>query len=196
MLARNLILKICANLIDFLNKIIFSEDFLSCHRRSPKDFVRTRRLPFHHMIFFLMNMIKGSFQDELDYFFKAINAEDVCSRTVTKSAFTKARKKLSHQAFIALGQNLISFFYEHFPCRKWNGFRILAIDGSTIKVPRTKACADHFGSWNPAKGEACPVARISTLFDVQNGMMVDALVSPKEKGERALSSPLDKGEKL
>lgn len=187
MLARNLLLKMCANLIDFLNKIIFSEDFLSRHRRSPKDFVRIRQLPFHNMIFFLMNMIKGSLQDELDYFFKAINAEDVCSRTVTKSAFTKARKKLSHQAFIALGQNLISFFYEHFPCQKWNGFRILAIDGSTIKVPRTKACADHFGSWNPAKGEACPVARISTLFDVQNGMMVDALVSPKEQGERALA---------
>jgi hypothetical protein len=66
MLARNLLLKICANLIEFLNKIIFSEDFLSRHRRSPKDFVRERLLPFHNMIFFLLNMIKGSLQDELD----------------------------------------------------------------------------------------------------------------------------------
>jgi hypothetical protein len=187
-LAQNLRLKICANLIDFLNKIIFSEDFLSRHRRSSKDFVRERLLPFHNMIFFLMNMIKGSLQDELDYFFKAVHAEEVSTRTVTKSAFTKARKKLHHDAFVELGRNLVSFFYDHFPCRKWKGFRILAIDGSTIKVPRTKACADHFGAWNPAKGEACPVARISTLFDAQNGIVVDALIRPKEQGERSLAA--------
>jgi len=188
MLARNLRLKICANLIEFLNKIIFSEDFLSRHRRSPKDFVRQRLLPFHNMIFFLMNMIKGSLQDELDYFFKAVHAEEVSTRTVTKSALTKARKKLHHQAFIELGRNLVSFFYDHFPCRRWKGFRILAIDGSTVKVPKTKDVADHFGSWNPAKGEACPVARISNLFDPLNGIVVDALISPKVRGERALAA--------
>ncbi|MEW6003610.1 MAG: IS4/IS5 family transposase, partial [Nitrospirota bacterium] len=127
-----------------------------------------------------MNMIKGSLQDELDYFFKALRTEDVPIRTVTKGAFTKARKKLSHQAFIELGRNLVSFFYNHFPCRKWKGFRILTIDGSTIKVPRTKEVADHFGTWNPAKGEACPVARISHLFDVLNGIVIDALIRPKE----------------
>src|SRR5665647_2874617 len=143
-LAQNLRLKICANLIDFLNKIIFSEDF-----------VRERLLPFPNMIFFLMNMIKGSLQDELDYFFKAVHAEEVSTRTVTKSAFTKARKKLHHDAFVELGRNLVSFFYDHFPCRKWKGFRILAIDGSTIKVPRTKACADHFGALNPGAKRHC-----------------------------------------
>jgi len=188
MLARKLLLKICANLIEFLNKIIFSEDFLSRHRQSEKDFIRDRLLPFHNMIFFLMNMIKGPLQDELDYFFKAIHAEDISTRTVTKSAFPKARKKLHHQAFSELGRSLVSFFYEHFLCRTWIGFRLLAIDGSTAKVPRTEDCADHFGTWNPAKGEACPVARISNLFDVLNGMVVDAVIRPKEHGERSLAA--------
>jgi hypothetical protein len=187
-LARNLLLKICAKLIEFLNKIIFSEDFLFRHRHSQKDFVRERLLPFHNMIFFLINMIKGSLQDELDYFFKAVHADEVSGRTVTKSAFSKARKKLHHQAFIELGQNLVSFFYRHFPCRKWQMFRILTIDGSTVKVPRTKQIADHFGAWNPAKGEACPVARISHLFDALNGIVVDALIRPKEQGERSLAA--------
>jgi len=185
--AQNLFLKICAKLIRYLNKIILSEDFISRHRRSPKDFIRERFLPFHTMIFFLMNMIKGSLQDELDYFFKAVHAEEVSERTVTKSAFTKARKKL-HQAFIELGRNLVSFFYHHFPCRKWKEFRILAIDGSTVKVPRTKDVADHFGTWNPAKEENCPVARISNMFDVLNGIVVDAVISPKKQGERSLAA--------
>lgn len=187
-LARNLLLKICANLIEFLNKIILSEEFLSRHRRSPKHFVRERLLPFRNMIFFLMNMIKGSLQDELDYFFKALCARDIAIRTVTKGAFTKARKKLSYQAFIELGRHLASFFYAHFPCRKWKGFRLLAIDGSTGKVPKTKEVADHFGAWNPAKGDACPVARISQLFDALNGIVVDALIRPKKQGERLLAA--------
>ena len=144
MLARNLLLKICANLIDFLHKIIYSEDFLSRHRQSEKNFIRNRILPLHTMILFLMNMIKGSLQDELDYFFKALHAEEISVRTVTKSAFSKARKKLHHQAFIELRQNLVSFFHQHFPCRTWAGFRLLAIDGSTVKVPRTDDCACHF----------------------------------------------------
>jgi len=140
------------------------------------------------MIFFLMNMIKGSVQDELDHFFKAVHASEVSERTVTKCAFTRARKKLHHQAFIELGRELVSFFYDHFPSRKWKGYRILAIDGSTIKVPRTKECADHFGVWNPAKGEACPIARISTLYDTINGIVVDAVIRPKEQGERTLAA--------
>lgn len=186
--ARNLLLKICAKLIEYLKEIIFSEDFISRHRKSQKDFTRERLLPFHTMIFFLMNMIKGSLQDELDYFFKAAHAEDVSVRTVTKGAFTRARKKLHYQAFIELGRNLVSFFYHHFPCRKWKEFRILAIDGSTVKVPRADDVADHFGAWNPAKGEACPIARISHLFDVLNGIVVDAVISPKKQGERSLAA--------
>ena len=156
LLARDLLLKICANLIGILNKIIFSEDFISRHRRPQKAFVREPLLPFNNMLFFLMNMINGSLQDELDYFFKAVHSEEVSAKTVTKSALTKARKKLHHQAFIELGRNLGSFFYDHFPCRTWKGFRILSIDGSTIKVPRTKDFADHFGAWNSTKGEASP----------------------------------------
>ena len=187
-MVQDLLLKICAKLIEYLKKVIFSEDLISRHRQSQKDFSRERLLPFHTMIFFLMNMIKGSLQDELDYFFKAVHAEEVPGRAVTKGAFTKARKKLRHQVFIELGQNLVSFFYHHFPCRKWKVLCVLAIDESTVKVPRTKDVADHFGVWNPAKGEACPVARISHLFDVLNGIVVDAIIGPKEQGERSLAA--------
>jgi hypothetical protein len=73
-----------------------------------------------------------------------------------------------------LGRKLASFFYHRFPCRTWKGFRVLAIDGSTIKIARTKDCADHFGPCNPVKGEECPLARISTPVDTINGNVVEA----------------------
>ena len=187
-LARNLLLKICANLIEFLKEIIFSPSFLERHRRSPRDFVRERLLPFHNMIFFLTNLIKGSVQDELDYFFKAIHGKDIAERNVTKSAFTKARRKLRHQAFIELGQSLISFFYDHFPYRRWQEFRVLTIDGSTLPVPKTEEAALHFGIWHSKGGDHCPMARISHLFDALNGITIDALISSKDKGERILAA--------
>jgi len=187
-LAQNLLLKICANLIGFLKEIIFSPTFLERHRRTSKDFIRERILPFHTVIFFLTNLIKGSIQDELDYFFKSLQEKNIAERNVTKSAFTKARKKLRHQAFIELGQHLISFFYDHFTYRRWNGFRLLTIDGSTLQVPRSEEVAAHFGMWHPNGGGKCPMARISYLSDALNGVTIDALICPKEIGERILAA--------
>jgi hypothetical protein len=62
----------------------------------------------------------------------------VAKNTVVKSAFTKARKKFSYTAFIELNEQLIKDTEQVFPLKKWKGFRLVAIDGSTIKVPNSK----------------------------------------------------------
>lgn len=185
-LAWKVLSELCANLVKFLKEIITSEEFLARHRQSDKNFIRNRIIPFPVLIFFLMNLIKGSLQDELDYFFKALSNFDVAARIVTKSAFCKARKRLNNTAFIELTEKLVTFFYSHFPYRKWHGFRLLAADGSTVKVPKTQSVADHFGAWNPAKGDPCPLARISFLFDPLNKLKLHAVISPKANGERNL----------
>lgn len=186
MLARNLLCEVCANLIDFLKKIIFSENFLSSNKKSSKNFTRNRILPFHHIIFFLMNLLKGSCQDELDYFVKAINHSESFVRKVTKSAFCKARKKLKFEAFTKLNMEAVNYFYDHFSPKKWFGFTLLAIDGSTVKIPRTFEVEEHFGVWNANSQSPCPLARISQMYDVLNKITVDAIISPKATGEREL----------
>ena len=188
MLARNLLSNMCAGLIDFLKKIISSEDFIKQYRQSPTDFIRQRKLPFSMLIFFLMNLIKGSYQDELDHFFKAIFNFDVAKRIVTKAALTKARLKLKYEAFLDLNSNLIEHFYENFEPQKWNGFTLLAIDGSTVQLPRIEAIANHFGAWKPRQGGKCPMARVSQMFDPLNRITVDAIIEPKETGERELAA--------
>jgi len=188
LLARNLLSNMCAELIDFLKKIINSEDFIKQHRQSPTDFIRQRKLPISMLIFFLMNLIKGSYQDELDHFFKAIFNFDVAKRIVTKAALTKARLKLKYEAFLNLNSSLIEHFYENFQPQKWNGFTLLAIDGSTVQLPRIEAIANHFGAWKPRQGEKCPMARVSQMFDPLNRITVDAIIEPKETGERELAA--------
>lgn len=186
LLAWNLPCEVRANLIDFLKKVIFSDKFLTSNKISSKNFIRNRILPFHTIIFFLMNLIKGSYQDELDYFFKAINHSESFVRKVTKSAFCKARKKLKSEAFTKLNMEAVNYFYDHFTPKKWFGFTLLAIDGSTVKIPRTAEVEKHFGLWNANSQNPCPLARISQLFDVLNKITVDAIISPKAIGEREL----------
>jgi hypothetical protein len=187
-LARNLIFNTCAKAIEFIRQIIFSPEFVARHRKNKNDFTRQRKLPFHVLIVFLINIVKGSYQDELDKFFKTIFRFDVAQRVVSKAALSKARMKLKFEAFVELNLQLISYFEKHFRPRLWFGFRLLAIDGSTTKLPMTDDVAQHFGVWNVRQGAPSTMARISQLFDVLNKMTVDAIINPKRIGERELAA--------
>ncbi len=80
----------------------------------------------------------------------------------------------------------VNYFYDRFSPKKWFGFTLLAIDGSTVKIPRTTEVEKHFGVWSVNSQNPCPLARISQMFDVLNKITVDAIISPKAIGEREL----------
>ncbi|MBW2304380.1 MAG: IS4 family transposase [Deltaproteobacteria bacterium] len=188
MLARNLIFNICADAIEFIKRIIISPSFICRHRQHQNDFTRQRKLPFHVLIVFLINFVKGSYQDELDKFFKTVCRFDVARRIVSKAALSKARMKLKFEAFIELNQHLINYFEKHFKPRTWLGFRLLAIDGSTLRLPSSETLAQHFGVWNSRLGVSSPMARVSQLFDVLNKITIEAIIKPKDIGERELAA--------
>ncbi|VEN73913.1 transposase [Candidatus Desulfarcum epimagneticum] len=186
--ARILLCKICANLFKNLNKIIHSHDFLQKHRFSEKDFQRNRLLTFPTLIHYFLSLPKGSYQDELDRFYKTMLHLDGFERMVSKAALCKARKKLKHEAFIELNRLSNRFFYENMSPETWRGFNLLAIDGSTLALPHEKEITDHFGVLKPTKGKPRPMARISQMFDVINKTTIHAAISPLENGERELAA--------
>lgn len=188
MLARNLIFNTCAKVIKDIHQILTSPDFVARHRQHQKDFTRQRKLPFHFLIVFLVNFVRGSYQDELDGFFKTICRFDVAKRMVSKAALAKARMKIKFQAFVELNMHLVSLFEKYFTPRVWFGFRLLAIDGSTVRLPMTDAIARHFGVCNGRQGAPSPMACVSQLFDVLNKISVDASIKPKGIGERELAA--------
>ena len=187
-LAQNLLSKICAKTIEFLRETAKSQDFISRHKQNPTDFTRERKLPAHSLIALLLSLLRGSYQKELDRFFHILGCSDAPSRVVTKAALTKARMKLKYQAFIELNHRLAAFFEHHFTVKTWNGFRLLATDGSTVRLPHTEDIQKHFGSWKVRRGKPSPMARISQLFDTLNKITVDAIISPKHIGERELAA--------
>ena len=63
-------------------------------------------------------------------------------------------------------------------------FRLLAVDGSTGRLPNTEAVDQHFGR---PSGSGVPLARFSRLYDVLNHVVVQADMAPYRMGERELA---------
>lgn len=176
-------------LIESIKNLIFSEEFRTGHKKNNRDFLRDRILPFPDLIFFLLNMNNKSYQDELDRYFQVVRHEEVAERILYKGNLSKARAKLKFEAFVGLNDHLVNFYYDHFPFESWYGMTLLAIDGTTLRIPHEPEIPDHFGVWHSTMGEKpCPKARASQMFDVLNKITVDALIKPKSFGERELAA--------
>jgi hypothetical protein len=186
-LARKVLSNICANLIEFVQKIIFSQDFIKRNRRQDSDFIRERKLPFSTLILYFCNLIKSSYQPELNKFWKILSGTEVAVNVVSKAALCKARKKLKYEAFVELNTETVNYFNEHADPLTWNGFFLKAVDGSTVKLPNFPEIIEHFGAWNPRLGNPVPMARISQLFDPLNKITHHAIIAPKSRGERELA---------
>ena len=148
------------------------------------DFTRSRKLPLPSVVAMLLNLRKGSIGDELDRFFEIVHDEPLAD-SVTPSAFCQARKKLNPDALIALDRRLLGGFDEHFAPRLWHGFRLLAVDGSTARLPNADDVLAVFGP--PPAGSSVPLARLSRLYDVLNDVVVVADIEPYSVGERVLA---------
>src|SRR3954451_10402992 len=116
-----------------LHDLINDPGFIARHRCSETDFTRQRALPFPVVVLFLLNLIQGALQRELDEFFQVLHGTDLADRVVTKSAFCAARQKLKPTAFIELNRHLVRRWYHEAPVRRWHGLDVRAVDGSTLK---------------------------------------------------------------
>jgi len=134
------------------------------------------------LVSFLLNLRKGSNQDELDRFFEVLWGQPL-AESVSKSALTQARAKLSESAFEELNRLLVNNAARALPMRRWHGFRLLAVDGSIFLLPNVPAIVEAFGQ----VGEVTPQARFSRLFDVLNHVAIGADVEPLSTAERVLA---------
>jgi hypothetical protein len=187
-LAQNLLSKTCANIIEYIQKIIFSQDFIERNRNQKPDFSRNRKLPLSTLILYFCNLIKSSYQPELNKFGKILSGAVVAQNVVSKAALCKARKKLKSEAFIELNTKTVQYFNEYANPLTWHGFSLKAVDGSTVKLPNFPDIVEHFGAWNPRQGDPLPMARISQLFDPLNGITHHAIIAPKSMKERELAA--------
>lgn len=90
----------------------------------------------------------------MDQFFSKVNQEDFHIRSVTKSAFSKARAKLKYTAFTSLMHSTLKLFYQQAPVENWKGFRLLAVDGSHLNLPNHASVDREFETFGQKSKQA------------------------------------------
>lgn len=102
--------------------------------------------------------------------------------TITASAFSQARKKLKHTAFVELNDDIVSLYYKEKECKRLCGLRILAFDGSHLTLPDTEEIKRAFGTrtvgnhTHQALGEYSR-AIFEACYDVLNNIAVVSVLA-------------------
>lgn len=110
-------------------------------------------------------------------------------RFVTQSAFSQARLKIKPEAFKVLSDDCTDFFYRHYNIKKWHGFRLVAIDGSELMLPKNKETVKEYGEYTTNfMNNKIVLARLSKAYDVLNELTLDARLSNKKTGEHSLAN--------
>jgi hypothetical protein len=172
------------NITDELN----DKEYVSRSKDGQKGvFSRDRKLTFKYLVMFIISA-KGALQRELDRFFKSVSDKEFNIRKVTKSAFSQSRSKLNPWAFVRLNEIVVNTFYERNLINTWKGFRILAVDGSRLILPRHKTIIEEFGEhmMGPKADSPRSIALISMLYDVLNHVTIDAQMAPYSDSEKDL----------
>jgi len=136
----------------------------------------------------MLNMLRKSLAIEIENFFTFLGKKSTTSK-FTKSAFVQARKKIKPEVFKHLSDTLVKEFYtdNDLAIKKWNGFRLLAVDGSRITLPVTKELKSYYGETKNQSSTSIVQARCSVLYDLENNYVLDGILSPLKSGERALA---------
>lgn len=166
------------------------ESFIARYRRTSQDFTRNRILTFRTLAVLLMAKGNKSLQLALNEYIPKLKRTE---HTVSNAAYSKARSKLSHGAFIELNQAaVVRTMYEDGDYKTWQGFRMLAVDGSKLILPKSDDTRAEFGiiayrrEPNGITGEHC-YARTSVLYDVLNRVVLDAVIAPVARSETTLA---------
>jgi hypothetical protein len=147
------------------------------------DFSRKRKLDFETTILCILSMESGSLKKELYEFF----GHDL--EMPTSSAFVQQRGKLLPDTFEVLFRE----FNSKFPCEKmYNGYRLLACDGSALNIAHDPKDTDtYFQSKPDCKG--FNQLHLNALYDLCSKRYVDARIQPgrKENETLAMTQMLD-----
>jgi hypothetical protein len=156
-----------------------------------EHFTRNRKQPFTATLLFMFNLLRRSLAIEIDGFVRYLNdrLSSGGTRHFTTSAFIQNRKKIDPAVFSHLSGVIIDNFYtpENGALNYLNGIRVLAVDSTKLTLPCTAELKKCYGVMKNQTSVEVVQARASVLYDVLNGLALDATIDSLKKGERELA---------
>ena len=176
--------KIIEELKYFLETVSSDPGIRKLVTQGETDFSRERKLPLNRIAGIIVNLPKRSLSIEIQEFFDSLGKGLESS---TKGAFSLQRTKLQALFFQVWNQWLVKCFYEHYGTRvkRWRGFRLLAVDGSTAYLVNKKDVIEHFGTQDN-QHVSIPMARVMQIQDILNDITVWGDIRPIHETEQSI----------
>ena len=180
-------INICKNIIQSIRDYITNPDNLDAYREKNR-FVRKRKLSIFHVIMYLLFTSKASMYQNL--FRIRTELKKLEFPDVSKQALSKARQSIHPDLFLSLFNISVDSFYSQLPQRRtWNGYHLLAVDGSKLELPNSKSNFEFFGEMftypNPERRFTSGLASI--IYDVLDDYIVHASLNPYLTSERTVA---------
>ena len=148
-------------------------------RMKPTYFTQTRKMNFTELVYYILHPGKESTRLGLTRFFAMLGKEG-CG--MSEQAFSKARSHFSHWPFEKMVRVTTQEEYHSEDARRWNGYHLFAIDGTTVALPDKPSLCNAFGGSGRKKDSA--TASASILYDIENDWIADAAIDPYPTVER------------
>lgn len=165
------VIKEIAKMVKTIERMLESAEYISKVRKKESNFTRNRKLVFKELVVFILTLPKKTLTIELNNYF-VDNKKKSDQVIVSKQAFSVARQKVDEVVFKDIIDITVNTRYESEYVNLYKGYRILAEDGSTEKLPEKKELIDYFGVQSNQIKDV-PMARISIIVDVLNDIIID-----------------------
>ena len=149
-----------------------------------KDFTRDRKLTFETVMHLLISMGGNSIYKEL------LESLGYNVQTATTSAFTQQRDKILSLAFEFL---LHEFTEQHTVLKKYQGYRLLAVDGSDLHIATDPNDPNTYYQAKP-DSKGYNLLHLNAMYDLKNRLYVDSITQPSklQNEKKALNDMIDR----
>ena len=132
-------------------------------RNPRKDFTRDRKLPLNTMLRIIIHMQGGTLKEGLDHYDAGVD--------VTTSAFIQQRDKILPEMF----ETIFHKFCKHLECGNlYKGYRLLAVDGSTITIATDKNSDTYV--YHENGNFEYNAFHLNAMFDLLNKYYTDVVI--------------------
>jgi len=113
-------------LLEKASVLICSKEFCEKHKTTESSFTRLRCMGFSKVVGLCLNFLRKTLQVEIDRFMELTDPE--IEKPMSKQAFSKARHKISPDAFKELFEMTSQTAFEQDAFSRYKGYRVFAIE--------------------------------------------------------------------
>lgn len=178
-------IKLLSSILNRTNDLIKSDEYKEAYRID-NSFSRKRKLSFANTVYFICSTLRKSLSSEINNFIEEHSYLEFPN--ISKQAFSKARQNISKEAFKELCRVFVDSFYDsNLYLKKWRGFNVFAVDGTTIQVPDTSENIEYFGVVKNQSTTKTALASASALYDVLNDVVIDSIITQYKTSEKEMA---------